>query len=360
MAPNVAKTTFAMDVADPIDFPDHSKAPGLRGLDSSLRCPICGELFDGPVTLGCGHCFCSLVRTPTVSAPSLQAKFSWRIQCIRQTLNEKQSCPTCRKPDVNEGQLRVNSAMEEAVSAWKVARSYVLDLIAKADAQPPSEPPNKKRKLSSDPESSSPQLDDRVSCPSCGKRVKFDEINAHLDRSCKDLEPSVPPSKTKTQWESILGPKRQAGSKAKAKGKERASSEEDDPLPKKSYGVLKDKAIRELLQEHDLPTNGDRNALVARHQQWVILYNANLDKSEKLRKSLESLRRDLQHWEMQQKNKSKHEIRDTAEYQRHNQAEFARLVAAARPKQAEPAAANDAGGADRSSRGPDIIIVDGD
>lgn len=55
------------DVPDPTDFPPLSVAPGLRDLDGSFRCTICGELFDGPVTLPCGHCFCSFVRRCTTS-----------------------------------------------------------------------------------------------------------------------------------------------------------------------------------------------------------------------------------------------------------------------------------------------------
>ena len=42
-------------------------------------------------------------------------------QCIRNYINEKSECPSCRKT-ANEGHLRVNPVMEEAVSAWKLAR----------------------------------------------------------------------------------------------------------------------------------------------------------------------------------------------------------------------------------------------
>jgi hypothetical protein len=45
------------DIPDPTDF--HS--PSLRQLDAALRCTICSEWFDAPVTLACSHCFCSLV-----------------------------------------------------------------------------------------------------------------------------------------------------------------------------------------------------------------------------------------------------------------------------------------------------------
>ncbi|KIK63525.1 hypothetical protein GYMLUDRAFT_40568 [Collybiopsis luxurians FD-317 M1] len=319
------------DVQDPSDFPAHSQAPGLRLLDTALRCTICTELFDGPVTLKCGHCFCSI--------------------CIRESLVRKQECPACREEDVNEGHLRRNTVMEEAVLAWKESRPYILQLLNK-DSQRTSESsrPSKKRRLDRDsdnavagssvepeiieiPQSSddASQSEDLVECPMCSRRVKLGNINQHMDKSCKD-EPE-PTHSSKSQWDNILGSKSQAAKTSKKRGKERASSsEEDSPLPKKSYDTLKDKAIRDLLQDYDLTTSGDRKALIARHQRLVIIYNANLDKSHKSRKSLNALRRDLKEWETQQKNKTKHDISDTATYQIKQKSEFDKLVEAARLK----------------------------
>lgn len=344
-----------MDIADPVDFPENTKAPGLRALDSALRCPICGELFDGPVTLVCGHCFCSL--------------------CIRQTLSQKQACPTCRKPDVNEGHLRVNTSMEEAVSAWKDGRAFVLQMIADREAAATNPPLSKKRKLSevveSDtlgvaelPTSSSGELqsDGMCACPLCGKSVKMRMINEHIDRQCEDPV-EKPIRSSKAQWQDILGPKSQATVRGKGKGKTSRDPDEDEPLPKKSYGVLKDKQIRELLQEYDLPTHGDRNTLINRHTQWVTLFNANLDKSEKFRQSIESLRKDLHQWEtQQQKPKLKQEIQDPIEYQRQQRSEFDRLVAAARPKYSTPQDTQEHT-QDRGappSRESDVIVLDND
>src|SRR5215471_15455395 len=54
-------TLLASEIPHPSDFPPPQFAPGLRALDSSLRCNICGELYEAPVTLACGHCFCSVV-----------------------------------------------------------------------------------------------------------------------------------------------------------------------------------------------------------------------------------------------------------------------------------------------------------
>lgn len=67
------------EVSDPSDFPETSKAPGLRTLDTSLRCTICKESFDAPVTLPCGHCFCSMVcaaRNPHKIIPTSLAVHS--------------------------------------------------------------------------------------------------------------------------------------------------------------------------------------------------------------------------------------------------------------------------------------------
>ena len=67
---DVKELLDSADVQDPTDFPPSSTAPGLRALDSALRCNICQELYEAPVVLACGHCFCSLVRvTVTISTP---------------------------------------------------------------------------------------------------------------------------------------------------------------------------------------------------------------------------------------------------------------------------------------------------
>ncbi|KAJ3877139.1 hypothetical protein F5051DRAFT_504103 [Lentinula edodes] len=342
------------DVQDPSDFPQQSEAPGLRLLDSALRCTICSELFDGPVTLKCGHCFCSL--------------------CIRQALAEKQECPACRESDVNEGHLRKNPAMEEAVAAWKECRPYILRILDENSrrVQVESSRPSKRRRLhdesgptseiicvestasqdSSTPthseqaESDTPNSDkkdtqsarpdDLIDCPLCNKRVKFKDINRHLDEQCRD-EPEPVRSSSKSQWDSILGSKSKVQS-SKKRQKERVLPEDmDDSLPTKSYDTLRDKAIRDLLHEHDLLTTGDRKTIVARHQRWVIIYNANLDKTHKMRKSLTSLRRDLRDWETQQKNKTKHDLPDPTAYQIQQKSEFDMLVEAARPKETSSA-----------------------
>lgn len=67
------------DVPDPTDFPPQTSAPGLRALDGSFRCDICGELYDAPVTITCGHCFCSAVRHVSMSGQPCTYSFCFSV-----------------------------------------------------------------------------------------------------------------------------------------------------------------------------------------------------------------------------------------------------------------------------------------
>ena len=101
------------DVTDPSDFPTDS----LRKLDSSLRCPICKDLYDAPVVLHCGHTFCSLV------SPFVTHRFKSRtvVQCIRTVLPNKPECPICRMA-AKETHLVRNSMFGETVNTWSHVR----------------------------------------------------------------------------------------------------------------------------------------------------------------------------------------------------------------------------------------------
>lgn len=349
----------SMDVQDPTDFPPASTAPGLRALDSTLRCNICQELYEAPVVLTCGHCFCSL--------------------CARTQLGEKPTCPTCWK-ETTISSFRVNLAMEQAVTAWKDARPYVLRMVKealKAQTMASESPrPSKRRKpnphsadvLSSlaspqrksarsrtpstpkgrpnhDVDSSDDDItpeecsgseplknNSNIECPVCTKSVPMTRINDHLDSSCKsyllsDKTASSSKSEQKDAWSKLLDGKKSG------KEKEKADPELHTPIPRASYTVLKDKQIRDLLAAHDLSTSGDRSQLIARHERWVAVYNANLNSSLALRKRATELRSEMRRWEEEKRASRKEPLKiDITEYRRANKAEFDKLVQLARPK----------------------------
>ncbi|KAH0830313.1 hypothetical protein J3R83DRAFT_1682 [Lanmaoa asiatica] len=381
MPTNNVQVLLAQDIADPTDFAENH----LRQLDASFRCTICGEFFDAPISLACGHCFCSL--------------------CIREHIVREPECPSCRK-SATEAHFRVNPALEEVVSAWKAARSNVLhlsreerpkvnsgqniktprrfrtpvqngrkrrhtevsqssdsDVVCVAGPSKPDEsseiadssPLQAKsaRKASRRPTHVEPSSDPReeeilsvqpdslVECPVCGDSVEFQVINTHMDGpDCgqkllsKDNNPSNP--NAKTQWSKLLG------SKSK-KGKNKDNSDLDDTmerLPKVSYDVLKDKALRELLSSQHLPVNGDRNTRIARHRRWVMMYNANLDKTT-CHKTLRELRLELRTWEEGQKG-PKFVVEDTSAHEASHREEFSRLIEEARQRRSNRSISGDA------------------
>ncbi|VDC03901.1 unnamed protein product [Peniophora sp. CBMAI 1063] len=348
------------DIQDPTDFPADNDSPGLRGLDAALRCKICSELYDAPVILPCGHTFCSL--------------------CARQQLLERPSCPTCWK-ETSEGALKVNPMLEEAVEAWKRSRPYVLQLStrdvehrSRPSRPPPSSDtrPTKKRKTSedaSDTEAGPSRLvnsrrsrsgserlsvvdeddeveprgssvvelspDELVPCPVCAKSTRIADMDAHIGNGCK-TSGLKPATKQQNAWSKIFDG---AGAGGKGKTKKSRTDNDDDYLPKASYNMLKDKQVRDLLSEHELPTAGDRATLVARHQRWVSIYNANVDKNPQYRRRISELRAELKKWEKEREaGLKKGSSKDAAmqvnvkEYRRANKAEFDQLVAQARPK----------------------------
>lgn len=93
--------------------------------------------------------------------------------------------------------------------------------------------------------------------------------------------------------------------------------ESAERLPKPNYHSLKEKKIREMLNEYGVPSLGAKGQLVARHTQYVllyifflvwysrlshslrfvILYNSNLDRPISTRKTLGELRKELKAWE---------------------------------------------------------------
>ena len=64
-------------------------------------------------------------------------------------------------------------------------------------------------------------------------------------------------------------------------------------LPKLVYNLMKDGEIKRRLSEVGLPTQGDRRALIRRHQEFTLLYNTQCDALEP--KSSETLLSDAAH-----------------------------------------------------------------
>ena len=116
-------------VSDPSDWL-HTSAALLSRFEATLRCQVCKNFYDSPVTTSCRHTFCS--------------------GCIHRCLSsDSPRCPLCRHPEGRE-KLRPNPAFGEAVRAYQVARPTFLELAQLAHEDLPRPAPAGDRKRSAD------------------------------------------------------------------------------------------------------------------------------------------------------------------------------------------------------------------
>ncbi|KAG9251839.1 uncharacterized protein F5Z01DRAFT_662267 [Emericellopsis atlantica] len=285
------------DVTDSTDWLS-TPLSALTPLESALRCQVCKDFYTTPMLTSCSHTFCSL--------------------CIRRALASDMKCPLCRAND-QEMKLRSNWSMEEAVEAWKGARSRTLEMARSRGA--PGSPKRKANEVELEEQTGSKRLrssarlsgkatmpsyapkpiggddivqisdgeeefepepdDGLVSCPSCRKRMKEWQVFTHLN-TCTGPSP-----KPKTPPKPQLGAFGQPQQKAK------------DRLPAVNYSMLKDNALRKRLADLGLSTQGPRTILESRHREFLTLWNANCDAVYPKRKA--QLISDLESWERAQR-----------------------------------------------------------
>ena len=104
------------DVDGPWDW-DGLGAAGraLRELEDDLRCGICQDFLCAPVSLPCGHVYCS--------------------RCIRSFFEAQNCCPTCRSK-ANATELRQQHALEAVVGKFSGARKALLLALRGAAPDP--------------------------------------------------------------------------------------------------------------------------------------------------------------------------------------------------------------------------------
>ncbi|KAG8935516.1 E3 ubiquitin-protein ligase rad18 [Tulasnella sp. 418] len=282
------------------------------------------------------------------------------MKCVREALDSKEECPQCRAKS-SFGQITRNTALGDVIASYEQSRSRLLDLTKPAPSLITPERPHKRQRLTNfdDVEeveissSEQPRVSEKrkqsagkpdvlqqtegiVECPQCEELVDLRDINTHLDNNCAmpSNEPSKKPAEGKKAWQAIFNGRRPNSSSSR----NRQSPPPTTRLPKEAYDLMKDKQLRERLSRFDISTTGSRARLQARHERWVILYNANLDNPVEARKPVSALREELSHWEegKEQDEKEKTKAAESAgqagdiEYQAKHRAQFQQLVHLAR------------------------------
>lgn len=100
------------DVGDPSDWKGDAK--WVSGLDASLRCELCYDIFVAPVSLrACGHAFCSACIRTHINQPQARGQF----------------CPKCRQPKAYDSELVLQPALEVAAHVWRLNRARLRDTL---------------------------------------------------------------------------------------------------------------------------------------------------------------------------------------------------------------------------------------
>jgi len=213
-------------------------ARNLQALESEYRCEICSSFFESPVSLKCGHTFCSM--------------------CIDSHLRAKNgpmknNCPSCRKPASTNDTKPESKKFRTTIELWKKARPKLLALlkeVAQGDATG-SRGGKKKRRRAGE----------------SGRRASSDESEQEQVEDAEEGDSDV---------EVVDDP--------------RAPQEATKRITKPMYNQLKDYQVRELLDKRSIPyskKDDSREVMIRRHQAFVALHNMSVDGGRKPPKNSE-------------------------------------------------------------------------
>ncbi|KAJ3275485.1 Malate dehydrogenase, cytoplasmic [Terramyces sp. JEL0728] len=104
-------------------------------------------------------------------------------------------------------------------------------------------------------------VDEIITCPICYNLVYYSKLNHHMDLSCSK-ESTVRGAESDGSGHTITS---------------KSLSNEFKHKPSVPYGFHKDDKIRKLLRDDGLSTHGNRQALIKRHSNWILAFNANCD-----------------------------------------------------------------------------------
>ena len=353
----------AFDIPDSTDWLN-TPLRDFSTLENALHCQICKEFYDTPMITSCSHTFCS--------------------KCIRTCLSTDGKCPACRAAD-QASKLRNNWALQEVVAAFLAARPTALHVARKEKEQSEEaakRPGKRKRAVldahaddvvevendvrttrsksrrvaaSQNSQTEPIEIDDTdgdddfepgsvpgdglVDCPlGCGKRMKIQAVDPHLDR-CEDEKKQGSRANSRTPVNGI-------GSSRPITSQSIKPQEKTNEL---NYSLLTETKLRQKLNELGIPSWGSKSLMIKRHTEWVNLWNANCDSNHPRGKR--ELLQELDSWERTQGGKAptanglastvmRKEF-DGAGWANRNKDEFSRLIADAKRKKSNPATASE-------------------
>lgn len=325
-------------ITDASDF-GRTAIPQLTQLDALLRCHICKDFLRVPVLTPCGHTFCSL--------------------CIREYLRKEPKCPLCLN-ELRESNLRSEFLVNEVIESYKSLRQPLLnflnsntpptadtaliELVSQSDDDDDIQilaTTEKRRPKGSLLESATlanrvakdstkihsllkirnernKSKEKMVPCPICQNLYPMQALErTHLDE-CLTLQTlgkkrSKPEHSTANQ--NSLSPRISDISAQKLRQLEHSNQQishldrylsssnnvDRQRLPKINFTSMSANQIKQKLASLGLPTNGTKQNMMARYNQYEMLWNSNFcDSLEPV--SENELKRQLTSWEASHNN----------------------------------------------------------
>lgn len=327
-----------LNITDSSDFAQ-TAVPQLSQLDALLRCHICKDFVRVPVLTPCGHTFCSL--------------------CIREYLRKEPKCPLCLN-ELRESNLRSEFLVNEVTESYKSLRQRLLNflnnnapptadtalielvsqsdddddiqILATSEERLPKKPlpdsaasANRVAKDSTKIHSLLKIRNERnkskekmVSCPICQNFYPIKALErTHLDE-CLTLQ-TLGKQRSKSEHSIVNrnspSPRISDTSAQKSKQLENSNQQishldrylsssnnvDRQRMPKINFTSMSANQIKQKLASLGLPTNGSKQNMMARYNQYEMLWNSNFcDSLEPV--SENELKRQLLSWEASHNN----------------------------------------------------------
>lgn len=245
--------------------------------DQSMRCKICKEFMNVPVSLPCLHSFCS--------------------ECVRSYFKRKLNsmkrgdihCPQChckvKTPHSNDYEKAItpNKELEGMLDLYKQIRVPLKSSLVRLNelereresaknqiATEKSYQAVEKKRKERAPTAAHASSDDVVSSKrprrGGGKKIDYTEFNEGGSKMKGDEEGEV----------ITIG---ETCQKTNASNFAESTSiqESRPPKTKPNYHIMKRKQLLELCRKENLSTTGSDMELKRRHEDWILLYNSECD-----------------------------------------------------------------------------------
>ncbi|XP_051563529.1 E3 ubiquitin-protein ligase RAD18-like isoform X9 [Myxocyprinus asiaticus] len=356
-----------MSQLNEVDLPPNLSC--LKNIDTLLRCPICFEFINITMMTRCSHNFCSL--------------------CIRKFLSYKLVCPVCNLPST-EQDLRNNRLIDDLVQSFQNARQQLCQSNFESPPISPQTPAMmfkgkaaRQKGLKKEATTLSQFFQKRASATTLSGAqtslqhhlpVKEEPMEVHVQQPHSLKQESVEDTTGMVKEEKMNVPvfpstsqSIKAGIKVECpvcgvgvseqhinkhldmclnrddKKEGLRSGRRRKAMPKLLYTLISVPKLKKMLKECHMSTQGNRDQLIRRHQEFTQIYNAQCDalnpksaeeiakeveNNERMRNQLDSKRKPAI---VTTKNQTADEIEELhSEYRKQHCSEFSRLIAQVR------------------------------